>query len=503
MVKLRYFLLVMLGVPCVSLHAQQTDFASMKAQMTDQSLPLVNITCVESDLNKDDFIEGSIEIVDRQKRTDGENESVQYGADLRIRGGSIAGLQKKSFALKLFYYNDKGKKKDLDANVFGIREENSWILDAMGFDRVRMRNRICFDLWNEMSGTPYDTSYGNRNGTKGEFVEVFINGAYYGLFCLTDKIDRKLLDLKKYDKDKDIPHGLIYKGYEWTLPGSHLTSYDKSASTDGPTWCAWELEYPEDYPSSTTWQPLKDLIDFCSSSTSDDAFHASYNDYFYTSNLVDYMVMTLALNVIDNLYKNTFISVRDIAKGHRYLITPWDMDGSLGESNNGSRIASNMAYPSPNRYNSTAPYNRLYKKNMDGFVDEVKKRWLELQSTVFSKEHVYKALDDYAALFESSGAWQREYSKWGGNSMVPLPAKLSDELDYIKEWYERNLGNLYFQLGRKGDVNGDNKVNATDVSLLRDIIMEKTTDYTFYKADVNLDGVINAADIVEVINLIP
>jgi hypothetical protein len=106
----------------------------------------------------------------------------------------------------------------LNADIFGIRKENSWILDAMAIDRTRMRNRVCFDVWNSMSRTSYDTKYDNRNGTNGVFVEVFINGEYNGLYCLSDKIDRKLLGLKKtkLDDEGEVSiRGLLYKGIKW------------------------------------------------------------------------------------------------------------------------------------------------------------------------------------------------------------------------------------------------------------------------------------------------
>ena len=497
----RKLIIVLLFAPFASIYGQGTDFASMKAQMTEQSLPLVNLTYDEDELNKYNFIEGTIEIVDKQMRTEAGKESVTYSADFRIRGASAAGLKKKSFAIKLYKIKD-GEKKDLDISVFGIREENSWILDAMGFDRIRMRTRTCFDLWNEMSGTPYNTKYGNRNGTKGEFVEVFINGKYNGLYCLSDKIDRKLLDVTKYNKkveESEAVHGLIYKGVEWKGSAIRLLDYDPQASPNSTTWCTWELEYPDDYPSYYTWQPLKELIKFCKSSTSDDAFLANYDTYFYKSNLVDYMVMTMAFNVNDNLYKNTFLSVQDITNGRRYMITPWDMDDSFGGKYNGER---RDELSDVTRYNSTAPYNRLYRKNIDGFVDQVKKRWLALQNTVLSIEHVHSALDAYAAMIVSSGAWQREYKKWNGANSIPLTEDLSSELAYVKDWYARNFTNLCNEWGWRGDVNGDNKVDMADVNLLSDIIMEKTTDYIFYKADVNGDTFINAADIVEVISSI-
>ena len=303
------FVLALLFLPFVSIYGQGT-FASMKAQMTDESLPLVNLTYDESKLNSNSYIEGEIEIVDKQMRTEEGKESVTYKADFKIRGGSSADLDKKSLAVKLFEYSKKGKKKDKDVAVFGIRVENSWILDAMGYDKMRMRNRVCFDLWNEMSSIPYDTSKdGNpnennpekRNGTKGVFVEVFINGSYNGLYCMSDKIDRKLLNLTKYDDndteddlEDDAVHGLLYQGHECEGDAGHLLSYDNTADTSKKEWNTWELEYPDNYPSVKAWKPLKDLIDnLCSKNVSDDVFQQNYNDYFYTSNLVDYMVMTL------------------------------------------------------------------------------------------------------------------------------------------------------------------------------------------------------------------
>ena len=206
------------------------------------------------------------------------------------------------------------------------------------------------------------------------------------------------------------------------------------------------------------------------------------------------------MNVIDNLYKNTFLSVPDITQGNCYLLTPWDMDGSLGRLEKGEL---NNMLCNVTRYNDRAPYDRLYGKNMDGFVDEVKKKWLELQTSTFSIKHVHDVLDAYATMFVSSGAWQREYNKWGSSSTVPLAENLSEELNYVKGWYESNFENLCNSWGWRGDVNGDNKVDMNDVNLLCDIILDKTTEYTFYKADVNQDGFINAADIVETINLMP
>ena len=409
--------------------AQHSLYEQMKAAMNEHSLPLVNLTVETAALNRFSFVSGEIEIADYQRRTDPTSDSVRYQCRLRIRGQKAALLDKKSFAVKLV--DDNGGK--LDANLFGIRSENSWILDAMAIDRSRMRNRVCFDIWNELSKTPYPTKYDGRNGTLGVFVEVFINGDYNGLYCMTDKIDRKLLGLKKTETGSlgVTVRGLLYKG----TGHSNLLSYDM-ADMNSDTWNSWELQYPDEYPSADTWEPLANLIDFCSPATRDSVFHEKYDDYFYPENLADYHLLTVALNATDNAYKNTFLSVVDIGKGNRFLLTPWDMDGSLGCDYNGS-YDETLAWIY--RYQEIAPYNRLFHQtqSMDGFKGTVAAKWGELCTTLFSPDSICRRLDDYANMFITSGAWMREREKWDGNP-VPLKEDIMEELDYIKGWYAKN-----------------------------------------------------------------
>lgn len=415
--------------------AQQSAFSRLRNGMDASSLPLVNIV-TEATLNNDSYVNGVIEISDYQRRTDPNSMDVRFNCEVKYRGASAMAYDKKSLAVRLV----DGRGDDLDANVLGIREENSWILDAMAIDRIRMRNRLCFDIWNSINSTPYETGYDNRNGTDGVFVELFINGEYWGLYCLTDKVDRKLLGLKKADKGTSgrvYIKGLLYKCTKWSGSSSYLTGYE-TAPLNTAEWNSWELQYPSDYPSEATWQPLMNLIDFCSDKTTSQQFCEQYRSYFYMDNLVDYFVFTAALNVDDNFYKNTFLSIVDITKGHQYLITPWDMDMSLGGNYDGeyNDVTANL-----NRYDWRAPYNRLNVNNVDGFRNAVKDRWRELSATLLNPDSVFARLDAYAGRFVNSGAWQREYERWNGNP-VPLNESLSRELDYVKRWYADNYNSI-------------------------------------------------------------
>ena len=190
--KKTILLFIIFSFSLVTSALAKSQWETAISEYNEYSLPLVNVEVDVSRLSKENYIPGHITIVDAEMRTEGRLMA-SFDCKLRYRGASSLKYEKKSFAIKLL----DSDGEDLDANVFGIRKENDWILDAMAIDRIRMRNRVCFDIWNEISKTPYKTDFDNRNGTLGYFVEVYLNGEYHGLYCMTDKIDRKLLGLKK------------------------------------------------------------------------------------------------------------------------------------------------------------------------------------------------------------------------------------------------------------------------------------------------------------------
>lgn len=414
--------------------ASETNYTHIKNSMDEKSIPLINLLVDIDKVSKEDYIEAKMEIVSYQEDTNIKEET--FLCKVKYRGSSSLVYDKKSLAIKL--YDDKWK--NLDYNLLGIRETNKWILDAMAIDRIRMRNRICFDIWNEYSQTPYKTDYERRNGTKGQFVEVFVNGEYHGLYCLTDKIERKLLGLKKPKEQDDGSvniRGVLYKCNQW-CDAAFLTGYQEEPM-DNIEWNNWELQEPEDYPSVETWTPLKEIIDFCQKSD-ELSFADHYKEHFYKDNLIDYGILLFAFNIRDNLMKNTFLSIVDINENRKFLITPWDLDTSLGGEYNGEYYDEEALFSLV--FNWVQPYYRLYNENVDNFLEDMKNKWLILSHDIMSKENINNKIDQYTQQLIESGAWSREYTKWNNNP-VPLKEELADEVSYVKNWYSRNFDNVF------------------------------------------------------------
>lgn len=415
-------------------NAQEVTFEELKSKINDKSLPLVNITVEIDKVSKPKYTQATIEIVDPQKRTDNENISCKFACKVKYRGSSSIFYDKKSFGVKLLDNNNYG----LDANMFGIRKSDTWILNAMAIDRLRMRDRVNFDIWNEMSSTPYTTNYNQRNGTSGLFVELFINGMYHGLYCFSDKVDRKLLNLKKLDSSDDgapIIKGVMYKWNKWSNAVQLIGYSDEDMY--GETWNDWELAYPDDNPCPDAYMPIKDFIDYCASTTTYE-FKNGINERFYLQNFADYNVFTLAVGLLDNNMKNTYLSIANIQKGNCIMVTPWDLDSSLGGGWDGS-YQNNVA--TTDLFIYVGLYHRLWNGNVNNYKTTVAERWRELYKTTLSENAINARIDAYVNAFIESGAWQREYNKWNGNP-VALQEDLTKEADYVKDWYKRNCANL-------------------------------------------------------------
>lgn len=226
-------------------------------------------------------------------------DSLSIQANIKWRGHNASNYDKKSFAIK--FVNDNGKKHEI--KFLDMRKDNKWILDAMAVDKARMRNRVSFDLWNEFSSQSYiaGSNKNTENGTRGNFVEVYLNGEYHGIYCLTEIIDRKQLKLKKHDKHQI--HGLLYKseGFQYTTFWD-IGPYDNTQVR----WGSWEAKYPDVKDGENIdWKPLFDATEFLLNSTEED-FLQNIEKRFDMPVWTDYFIFSHLILAYDNHAKNMY-----------------------------------------------------------------------------------------------------------------------------------------------------------------------------------------------------
>ena len=367
-------------------------------------------------------------------------------AELRWRGASAKRYSKKSYAVKLLA-EDGGK---LDTTLLGMREDNSWILDAMAVDKARMRNRVSTDLWLDMSRKSHiaDLKPGMVNGTRGKFVEVWLNGVYEGIYCLTEKIDRKQLKLRKAEKGS--VRGVLYKIVNHGFM-NHKDVEHYGYSPGAGTWDAWELQYPGSEDSrEDAWWPLAETEHWLNHSD-EEALADSFALKFDLPVWVDYTVFVDMIFGEDNESKNFYTYLYDITGDDRRLgIAPWDMDHSWGRRYDGAE---------------QPPEGMLHWEWHGAFKHIVgdtgvapgqcSARYAELRAGLFTTEKLKSRFARYFDLFRKSGAAKRETSRWSGKDGIELDFDAEQRL--IEEWIDRRIAFLdsaYGYSAREGHKTG-------------------------------------------------
>ena len=439
---------------------------AMNAQT--QKLPVLKVTFDGAFNAKMDYLPGFMEL------TDADGKVVNLPAKFKTRGATAKQyLMKPSFNMKL--RNDDYTAQQ-DSALLGMRSCSSWILDAMAIDCIGMRNRVCFDIWNQFSRLPYDTQFDGRNGTEGRFVEVYINNEYKGIYCLSDRINRKLLNLKKVKENPDNTfqvRGVLYKSGTNSIANQNTPGYNDDYTACVVEWHnAWELAEPdEEYACEAAWQPLQDLF----------AGKRSYDEvkkYFYLDNMVDYQLFVMAFSISDNWgNKNHFFSVRNITKDiddvepteaarRKFVITPWDLDTSLGGSYNGSNSDGNYSnWRVADVVKNGGFYPFSICQGQAEYQQMLRNRWATLRKGALSVENVCKVMDSYRDLFINTGAWSRMLTHFNAQKAKPKHVDdLAKEVGLVEQWYKARFAEMDNYFGTTSSGIHSVEANAADNS---------------------------------------
>ena len=430
-------------------------------------LPVVEVSA--KNCNTDTYVNGTLRVTDPNQA----GYDAVLNAGFRYRGASSTMYPKKSFAVKL--YDADGNS--LDHEFFGLRNDNNWILDAMYNDDVCMRNRVSTDLWNDIATKPYHRRNGwekkAKTGTRGRFVEVFFNGRYHGLYCMTEKIDRKQLKLKKFvpaKKDEngaylslDTIHSTLYKAVNWsyevfmgygfdanTYPQKAPSPYYNNLKREG--WAGYEIKYPDWEKERIDWGPLWNAINLVATAN-DEAFDEEVKTFFDYPTLRDYYLFAEIILAADNRGKNMYYFNYD-QKGpecNKMLgLTPWDLDATWGITWDSKKDETTT--PDNDYAEHMLRHTLFYRLNRSirwNWTNDLKKRYAEWRNNGVSAESLIDRFLNYGDLLSQSGADKREAQRWAAQHK-----DIVDSLGYVKEWIEKRIQHLDQQYNYTPIING-------------------------------------------------
>ena len=347
-----------------------------------------------------------------------QNFSHQSWAGIELRGGTSQTFPKKSYDIEL--WEDEEGLNNLKTNMFELRSDDDWHLDAMFVDLSRTRNILGMNTWSSFARAEHLLKAENANlGQRGQLLELFINQEYYGIYSFNEQIDRKQLALKK-------DSGILYKTEYWSPEVRFLNI---ESEPDNPTmWNGYEIEYANNLDSNN-WIPIFDLVRLVAYSN-DSTFHNSVEALIDIDNSIDLWILLNAILANDNIGKNVYIFRYD--KDSRLSFAPWDLDLTFGNKNS---IYSGNDPDDAILTNNL--YDRLFELNVNNYKNKVKNRWNELYSNGLFENIIFD-LKSKIDQITQSGADSRENFCWG------IETNYNHRFDYIRNWLETRL--IFFDL---------------------------------------------------------
>ncbi|MFA9375950.1 MAG: CotH kinase family protein [Lachnotalea sp.] len=391
-------------------------------------LPIMNITI------NDGTMEDSAQIDMSLYAASTKSEWVKSSmANINVRGFTSKEFPKKGYKLELTKFDSSGNTVNNDLSLLNMRKDNDWILYAMYNDSTKIRDKLSIDIWNEFGAeaNPFSCDF----GTKLEYVELVVNGEYYGIYGLMEPVDAKKLDITASSEASSQEY--IYKR---KTSGYFLTLDEFVEDSDTLTRCGFELKGTNKYGdiSLQSWQPM---INFISAYMieDDEEFAKEIKETIDTNSALNVWLYLQIVSGSDNIGKNMYFVSKVTSSGSKLYFVPWDLDltwGNVSKTTNDLRTAfeADMVQFEVN----WEPGESLVVRNVDNSVDLVKEKWRVLRRTILTNEALVNRIEALENTVVNSGAMTRDMNRWpdGGHTYdySDIIQYATDKMDYLDSY---------------------------------------------------------------------
>lgn len=340
-----------------------------------------------------------------------------YTVGITFIDNYLSSYPKRSYDLE--FWTAAGDQTPMEVGFSGMKRNSEWVLNSMYNDPLRIRTYYAHKLWLKMHQPSYLQEESTaRAGADVEYVEVFVNGHYSGVYLLSQKINRDLLSLQAYD---DTIRGELYKAEEAddaTL-FSNLPIYDDSSRY----WGGYTMIYPRE-ADTTNWQNLYSFTDFVINSDSTE-FENIWS-HFDFQNYLDYFIFLNLTGTTDNIGKNIYLA--KYGSNSPYFFVPWQLNGSFGITWNGAindTIDSILRGEFMNKVNDSL-----------NVYEAAKIRWYDLRWAVLDMPNMSYEIAEAYNLLQSNNVYERE-------SLV-YPNYPFDQVayEYLQVWIYNRMNSL-------------------------------------------------------------
>lgn len=367
----------------------------------------LSVVSIETEADADaEIFGGSAYFWDSSTKVDWTSSSI---LEANIRGNTSRTYEKKGYKLSLKKQNKNGEIVEDKKSLFGLRNDDEWLLNAMYSDSSKIRDKLSADIWAEIGA--YQEEFPEAYfGTRMTYVEVFFNHEYWGLYVLMEPVDSKQLD-----RTKEGEGGQEEYSYKSVTPQDVSTEELLNQEAYGETLSGFELKGSHTVIDRTSWEPLLSYLELRDLSD-DEAFAAAASELTDREGALDIWIYLQAVLGIDNRGKNMYYVAKN--KGNRQVVyfAPWDMDITWGDAlseGTGDNVWDVGLFTA--LYSERINWSfgdRLIELDVDGSCDYVSERWKELRQGVLSDESLTEEIDGLIHQVRDSGALERDAERW-------------------------------------------------------------------------------------------
>lgn len=310
--------------------------------------------------DKENYVNCSISLINAES----EYNFDPVGAGIRLRGNATMNYPKKPYRIK---FNDK-------QNLFGFGSYKSWVLLALYEDFSAIKDYAAFK---------FARSIREENGAfvpQSRHVEVYLNGAYAGLYLLTEQVQEDIgrvgVEAEFDEKATEVPF---------------LVEWDEYAKDEGVENVDWfKIENPDNierkvsyfnvkYPEADQrytqeqFEYIKNYIQTVNSlAHTAGVTQAEFEEYVDLPTFIDYYLVQEFMGQVDINWKSVYMS--KTTNGKLVMGPVWDFDWSVSGPTSTGHGSDKGWYARDTWF--------YYMLRNDWFKQKVIARWNEIKATL-------------------------------------------------------------------------------------------------------------------------
>tara|TARA_Y100001933_G_scaffold87028_1_gene88211 strand:- start:1656 stop:2987 length:1332 start_codon:yes stop_codon:yes gene_type:complete len=415
---------------------EENEMIAVDVNYTESNLPIISINTFGENIPDEPRINAQMGIINNNSGTNNiEDDFNDYNGRITIekRGNSSQEQEKPPYRFETI--DDDGENNNV--KLLGLPEENDWILYAPWSDKSLMRNVLIYSLSNDMG----------RYAPRSEFVELYLNNEYRGVYVLMEKIkrDKNRVAISSLDPNSNfgdnLTGGYILK-FDWAETGDNNGGF--FSLIDG---MRYNYHYPKpDEISSEQESYIQSYINSYENIMNSNKYNSEqgYSKFIDIGSFVDFIILQEISRNVDAYGLSTYIYKDKESINNMLTAGPiWDFNHGFGNCDYYKAWETdgwNISYTYEDMDQRAFWWLKLW--NDDNFKEMIKDRYKVLRKSILSTTNINTKVDQYVS--ELGNSVNKNFTKWPILGEYIWPNKevfdtYQEEIIYLKSWINNRL----------------------------------------------------------------